>query len=71
MRLLATALRYCVNGGHDPVDEPAISGSSLVSSIMRVPLLAARITTFISATVEHGWIRIENKILGLLRATDF
>jgi hypothetical protein len=46
-------------------------GNSLVSSRMRVPLPAARMTAFISTTDEHRWTRMKNKISDLLRATNF
>src|SRR5271154_2808458 len=36
-------------------------GNSLVSSLMRVPLPAARMTAFISTTDEHRWTRMKNK----------
>jgi hypothetical protein len=37
-------------------------GSSLVSSRMRVPLPAARMTAFIFTTDEHRWARMKKKI---------
>jgi hypothetical protein len=36
-------------------------GNSLVSSRMRVPLPAARMTAFISTTDEHRWAWMKNK----------